>query len=214
MGFGNKNVMDVCASIGIDVDFFLEIINSYHNNDYFPKDHLQDFSSELIIQYLSNTHHFYLDIKVKEIEEIIEQLSEQVFEGNVKNMELLKSFFKEYKIELEKHFEKEEKEVFPYVKALEEACQTNYISQELLSKIKCEPIEKYERHHGDVEEKITDLKNLIMKFLPPVNRQDLCQNLLTELFRMENDLQDHSRIEERVLVPKVKLLEQKVLQIG
>lgn len=214
MGFGNKNVTEICEATGIDTDFFLEIINSYHNSDYFPKDQLQNFSSQLIIQYLSNTHQFYLTIKVKEIEAMIDTLSQQVYESNGMDMELFRSFFKEYKIELERHFEKEETEVFPYVHALEKACATQYVSPELLRKLENEPIERYERNHGDVEEKITDLKNLIMKFLPPVKPQDLCQNLLMELFRMENDLQDHSRIEERVLVPKVKLLEKKVLQIG
>jgi len=212
MGFGNKNVNEVCQAGGVNSDFFLEIVNSYYNSDYFPKDQLQNFSSHLIIQYLSNTHH-YINVKIKVIEELISGLSQQVSECYGTNMELLRSFFTEYKMELAKHFAVEEKEVFPYVHSLEEACEQQYVSPELLVKLKNEPIETYERNHGDVKEKVTDLKNLIMKFLPPVRPQDLCQNLLIELFRIENDLQDHSRIEDRVLVPKVKLLEIKAWQI-
>jgi len=42
----------------------------------------------------------------------------------------------------------------------------------------------------------------------------MCQKLLTELFRLEADLEDHSRIEDKVLIPKVKLLEKIALEIN
>lgn len=77
-----------------------------------------------------------------------------------------------------------------------------------------EPIETYESTHDDVEVKLSDLKNLLIRHLPSLFCKELCQKLLTELFRLENDLKIHSFMEDKVLVPKVKCLELKFLEKG
>ena len=213
-GFGNKTVLDVCNTNNINVWFFLEIINSYHNPEYFPKKQLQNFNAQLIIKYLSNTHTYYLNTKVPEIEGYINEMESKVSENNLKNIQLLNSFFKEYKIELKKHLEREEHHIFPYIESLETALVQKVVDEKLLDRIKKEPIEDYESSHENMELKLSDLKNLIIRYLPPVLCKELCQKLLTELFRLETDLENHSRIEDKVLVPKVKLLEQKTLELS
>ncbi len=211
-GFGNKTVAEVCDENQLNVWFFLEIVNSYHNPQYFPKEQLQNFTSNLIIQYLSNTHSYYLSVKVPEIEQLIAQMKKFASKENAKNIELLDNFFKEYKIEFQKHLNNEDCIVFPYIMSLENAVESSNANQELIDRIKNEPIERYESNHDNLEEKLSDLKNLLIKFLPPVLCKKTCQQLLTELFRLEADLENHTRIEEKVLVPRVKLLEQKVLK--
>lgn len=211
-GFKNKTIEEVCNDNQLNVWFFLEIVNSYHNPQYFPKKQLQNFSSDLIIQYLSNTHSYYLNTKVPEIEGYIDSMMELASVENLKNIKLIDEFFKEYKIELEKHFEHEDQIVFPYIMSLEKAVESKSYNDKLVDKIKNDSIEKYERNHDNIEEKLGDLKNLLIKFLPPVISKEICQKLLTELFRLESDLEDHTRIEEKVLVPRVKLLEKKVLE--
>jgi regulator of cell morphogenesis and NO signaling len=211
-GFGNKTVAEVCDGYNINVWFFLEIINSYHNHEYFPKKQLQNFSARLIIDYLRSTHQYYLNTKIPDIEGYIDKMEKSVSEKNLKNVQLLNSFFRDYKNELEKHLEREEDQVFPYILNLEKSVEKKQILPELLVLVQKEPIENYERTHDDVESKLSDLKNLIMRHLPPVLCKELCQKLLVELFRLEADLEDHARIEDKVLVPKVKLLEQKILE--
>ncbi len=211
-GFGNKTIYEVCAENNINVRFFLEIVNSFHNPQYFPKKQLQTFPSALIIQYLSNTHKYYLKSKVPEIIGYINKMKELASDDNLKNIELIDNFFREYKNELEKHLANEDSRVFPYIMSLEEALETMDFNADLIDHIRNDSIEKYERNHGNLEEKLSDLKNLLIKFLPPVVSTEICQHLLTELFRLESDLENHTRIEEKVLVPRVKLLEQKVLE--
>ena len=57
LGFGNKTVEETCSMYNVDPDFFLEIINAFIDNDYFPKKQLQSFSVKLIIEYLQKTHY-------------------------------------------------------------------------------------------------------------------------------------------------------------
>ncbi len=211
-GFGNKTVADVCNDNDINKCFFLEIVNSYHSVDYFPSEQLQNFNAKLIIQYLSNTHAYYLNVKMPDIQLYIDSMEKSADEKNIKNVKLLNDFFKQYKEELTVHLVNEDENIYPYVLAIEEALLTNNISEEIIERIKKEPIKKYERNHDNIEIKLRDLKNLIIKFLPPVLCQELCQKLLTELFRLESDIENHTRIEEKVLIPKVKHLEQTIIQ--
>ncbi len=211
-GFGNKTVREVCEQKDINIWFFLEILNSYHNHDYFPKKQLQNFSVGLITRYLSNTHKFYLEHKVPEIDLLIDNLIEQAAYENRSNLQLLKTFFIEYVGELKSHLNFENNKVFPYVERLGIAVDTGKVSEKLYRSIRDNSIEKYEQDHDDLEEKLFDMKNLILKYMPPVINKNLCQNLLFELFNLENDLVDHTRIENKVLIPKVKLLEQKILE--
>ena len=37
LGFGDKSVKQICKEHSIDVNFFLEIVNSFHLKNYFPK---------------------------------------------------------------------------------------------------------------------------------------------------------------------------------
>ena len=212
-GFGNKTVAEVCSQHDIDVQFFLEIVNSYHDSQYFPGIELQEFRANLITKYLTNTHEYYLQVKIPEIQSLIDQMEEKVLPKNQKNIQLLNDFFRNYQVELQKHLDNEECTIFPYVVALEEAIKSNEMEHWLMRKIQKNTIEAYERNHDSLEVKLSDLKNLIMKYLPPVLCSELCQKLLTELYRLESDLNNHTRIEEKVLVPKVKQLEKTALQI-
>jgi len=210
-GFSNKSVNEVCGEYKINVWFFLEIINSYHNKEYFPQEELKNFNTSLIVDYLSNTHAYYLNVKVPEIEGYIAQIKNEVSIDNLKNIELLSDFFSEYNLELINHLDREDTIIFPYITWLEDTLKQRNFTAGIVKKVKEESIEQYARHHENMEMKLSDLKNLIIRHLPPIICKEICQKLLIELFRLEADLEDHSRIEDKVLVPKVSLLEQQIL---
>jgi regulator of cell morphogenesis and NO signaling len=212
-GFGNKPVSEVCEQNDINVKFFLEIVNSYHDKEYFPRSELQSFQVSLITGYLSRTHDYYLKVKIPEIQSLIDQMEEKVLVKNRKNIQLLNEFFKSYQTELRKHLDNEESNIFPYINELEKAVLFKESNHWLVSKIREKTIETYERNHDSLEVKLSDLKNLIMKYLPPVLCSELCRKLLMELFLLESDLNNHARIEDKVLIPKVKQLEKTALKI-
>ncbi|MCG6186274.1 hemerythrin domain-containing protein [Maribellus maritimus] len=211
-GFRNRTVEEVCRQYNINTWFFLEIVNAYHNRDYFPTEKLRDFSFSDIIAYLVNTHRYFQKVKIPEIQVFIDKLMNSAPEENSKNIKLLDDFFKKYVEEIDLHFSHEEEDVFPYIEQIGQAIDSGNVAEELIERIINEPIEEYERQHDNLEIKLNDLKNLIIKYLPPHDNVELVQKLLTELFRVEIDLNDHSRIEEKVLVPKVKSFEQSILK--
>lgn len=213
LGFGNKTVKEICLEKDINISFFLEIMNSYHNQDYFIEDQFQNYPLTLIVAYLKNTHFYYINTKIPELEQMVQQFIDSSSEENKANNKLIADFFEEYKLELIRHLKHEENTVFPYTHTLEAALGKG-IPVELVKKIREMPFRDDDDDHGKLEEKLFDLKNLIIKFLPPVKRKDIMEKLLIELYRLEDDLNDHSRIEDKVLIPKVIQLEQKILELG
>lgn len=209
LGFGDKSVQEVCQEHDVKLDFFLEIVNSFHDEDYFPEENLQNFSVSLITDYLSKTHRYYLDVKIPELEKLINLMVVECYANN-KYAVLLESFFREYKNELIAHTKREDEKVFPYSISTELAFlgKDNSLIESTASE--GYSIQEYSSEHDDIESKLYDLKNIIIKYLAPTGNPSLCSKVLTELFNLEKDLNDHSRIEEKVLIPKVLLMEKKI----
>lgn len=211
LGFGEKTIAQVCHDHDIDVNFFLEILNSYHHKDYFPKKQLQGFSVKLIIEYLRKSHDHYLHTKIPHIEQLLRQLAGSFPVQDAATFRLIDTFFTEYKNELMDHIRREEDKVYPYVYAVEAAFTQQDPHPEIVSKIRAYSMDDFEEEHDNVEDKLYDLKNILIKYLPLPVDANLCHAVLVELFRLEADLNDHARIEDKVLVPKVKEMEKWIL---
>ena len=52
LGFGDISVHQACINNNIDEDFFLAILNVYHNDNYFPEHKFANFKIIDIISYL------------------------------------------------------------------------------------------------------------------------------------------------------------------
>ncbi|NOZ48242.1 MAG: hypothetical protein GXO79_15915 [Chlorobi bacterium] len=210
LGFGDVSVEELCLKKNINLAFFLNIINAYHDESFFPKTDLQKFSVKLIVDYLQKAHKNYLHDSVPQIEKLIQNL---VVENSYKkqNLEILQSFFNEYKNEITEHINREESKVYPYAVQVENAYETNNYNNALIKKMENYSMQYYLNEHDNIEEKLFDLKNIIIKYLPPPKNTKISNSILIQLFNLEKDLNDHSRIEEKVMIPKVVKMEKSIL---
>ncbi len=209
LGFGDKTIDELCKENNINTIFFLTILNAYHDHEYFPKKHLQSFPASLLVSYLIKSHQYYLEEKVPEIENLINNLSGET-DMDKETLTLLENFFSEYKQELISHIHREEDLVYPYIVELEKAVSSGVIPESVSRQMADYPITNYEAEHENVEEKLLDLKNILIKYLPETKDDRPFFKILKELFALENDLNDHSRIEDLILVPKVEAMELKL----
>ena len=60
---------------------------------------------------------------------------------------------------------------------------------------------------SSLEEKLNDLKNLLIKYLPSTIKSDFRKRLLFNLYQLEKDLDVHSYLEDKILIPLVEKLE-------
>jgi regulator of cell morphogenesis and NO signaling len=211
LGFGDQSIENICKEKAIDIDFFLMIINAFLDHDVNKTLKIKSVSVEKVVQYLKATHQYYLERIIPEIENRINALI-QHSDINQKQFLLVKNFFVEYKNELYAHIKIEEQSIYPYAIELFQANENKQLNSELLEKIKKTPIESYAEEHSDIESKLFDLKNILIKYLPETKDSYLRNQVLNALFKLENDLSDHSRIENIVLVPMLADIEQKLLK--
>ncbi|PKP01400.1 MAG: hypothetical protein CVU11_15330 [Bacteroidetes bacterium HGW-Bacteroidetes-6] len=212
MGLGDATIEQTCRDHGINVSFFMEIINTFSDENYFPENQLIEFDLSLIIQYLKQTHFYYFDFVLPDFEEQLEKISESN-KNESNDFSVLNLFYRKYKSEITDHLSDEDKNVFPYVTDIQNVFNKNMSVQSFKSKYVNRSIGDFEKEHSDIETKLNDLKNIIIKYLPSGYNPNLCNKFLYSLMRFEADLKNHARIEDKILIPKVIELEAKMDKI-
>ncbi|GAB7085993.1 hemerythrin domain-containing protein [Marinifilum fragile] len=209
LGFGDKTVDQVCKENEVDLNFFLQLVNAYHDQDYFPKEELQSIPVRDIVAYLKMTHASYLNNTVTDIEQKIKSLELEGSEDK-KYIALIRNFFEGYKSELTEHIMREEDVVFPYVLAVDEIIKSEKFTDKNKKVFESFSIVEYEEEHDDIEEKLMDLRTIMIKYVAPPANTNLYHSIIQDLFRLEEDLNYHSRIEDKVLIPKIILMEKSI----
>ncbi|WP_251619854.1 hemerythrin domain-containing protein [Odoribacter lunatus] len=191
LGFGEKSVQECCKQNGISDTLFTMICNVYAFSYYLPGEkELNQVDIKQLILYLQRSHSYYLNNRIQIIQHQLTTISEK---GAVKQRHILDRFFEEYKKEVVKHFEYEENTVFPYVLNIEQdAAKAGY------------SIESFEENHTNIEEKLNDLKNIIIKYLPGTELLSEKTDILFNIFSLEEDLNKHALIEDKILIPLVQ----------
>lgn len=188
-------VSEACRKCGIDPDTFILICNVYSFPDHVPsQSELSRGDIRGIIAYLHSSHLYYMGQALRVLENSFDKLVAPFDERQ--KMVVLK-FFTDYKNELDKHFAYEEEVVFPYIEALRrDGVRASEYS-----------IEQFEEHHENVEEKLEDMKNIVMKYLPGDCSNDLRIMVLLSIYHLQDDLRRHTYVENNILVPIVGGLE-------
>lgn len=210
-GFGDKTVKTVCDKTKINTDFFLAILNTFSNENFFPEKKLQTFSVLMIVEYLKKTHNYYKFVQLPLIENHLFLFLES-YKANKSTINQVKKFFNEYKNELSEHLAREENITFPYVEKVYE-CYYNKKGldcKSIKSLLKKYSMQKFEAEHSNIDEKLEDLKNILIKYIEPDFDENLCNIVIFELFRLEKDLIDHTRIENNIMKPLVIYMEKEL----
>jgi regulator of cell morphogenesis and NO signaling len=202
LGFGEETVKSVCERHGINTEFFLAIANAFSNEQYFPEKKLQAFNVLMIVSYLQKTHTYYIEMEVPLIEKLLRELIKH-HSTDKKNLTLIKKFFLGYKQELFAHLAREEKTTFPYIKQVYRMFHERHATEQERKALSQYSMKVYEEEHSDIDAKLYDLKNILIKYVHGDEMHDVYHEIIFELFRLEKDIQDHTRIENTILMPLV-----------
>ena len=194
LGFGDKTVREVCEMEHVDTSTFLAVVNLALNG-YHDQDVVSRLSVPTLMQYLRASHKYYLDFQLPFIrKELAEALDES---DNLAR--LIMRLYDEYAHAIHQHMRYEEKTLFPYVESLLNGEQTeNY------------DVDTFSKHHSDTSEKLKELKNIIIKYLPADNlRNNQLTACLYDIYNNEEWLQLHSQVEDEIFTPAIRNLERK-----
>ncbi len=203
LGLGDKTVNQICDVKKINTDFFLLMVNVFLNKNYFPDRQLKSLDVDMLLRYLENSHTYYLEEKIPYLETLIEEFKQQVKHPATSQLE---KFFRQYILEVKEHLAYEDQTAFPYVAALSRQVKKNTRETPDIEY----HIGVFEERHDNIEEKLSDLKSLLIKYFPPSGDRYIRIRILNELMDFEDDLINHARIEDKVLIPIVEQLEKKI----
>ena len=191
LGVGDKSIRTVCEEKNLDCEFFVTILNTFINEDYFPENRLKSFCATQIVDYLTLTNSYYQQFQIPNIERHFNSLISQSDSDN-NNLELMKQFFEELKKELLSRIEHDRTSWFPAIRAAAEQLQGEYYGEHI----------HYDHDEPDsLEEKLDDLKSLFVIHLRGVYDLNLCHGVIFALYSLEKDIKQHNRIRNRILRP-------------
>ena len=191
LGVGDKSIRTVCEEKNLDCEFFVTILNTFINEDYFPENRLKSFCATQIVDYLTLTNSYYQQFQIPNIERHFNSLISQSDSDN-NNLELMKQFFEELKKELLSRIERDRTSWFPAIRAAAEQLQGEYYGEHI----------RYDHDEPDsLEEKLDDLKSLFVIHLRGEYDLNLCHGVIFALYSLEKDIKQHNRIRNRILRP-------------
>lgn len=195
LGFGDKTIGEVCEDSGVDTKTFLTIVNLLLDDHTTAEQIDPSLSVEALVSYLQNSHSYFLDFRLPLIRR---KLIEAIDCGHSDVSFAIMRYFDQYVAEVRKHMNYEETTVFPYVRSLVQGKSGNGKYN----------IGIFSKQHDQVESRLAELKNIIIKYYPATGSNEL-NSVLFDIFSCATDLASHNRIEDNLFVPLIAELERK-----
>jgi regulator of cell morphogenesis and NO signaling len=208
LGFGDLSADEICATKDINSIFFFELLQLLiKKHDFNPK-YINAFQPKLTIKYLQNSYKSYIEENLPLVENLINDLGQKEPERD-KDCRILQKYFADYKKEFIAQLDYEESKIFPYILKLEIMIDTEFSNSKEF--IENNSIEYYIKKHNSLNEKLNDLKSLLIKYFKPFKSSKTIRDLLKALYELEEDLTYRELIEAHILFPQVRKLEEVVL---
>ena len=196
LGFGEKNIGEVCRQNGVDACTFLTVVNFLTQDVSAPVMNVDKcLSIEALITYLHNAHDYVLNFRLPHLRR---KLLESIGECPQDVAFVIQRFFDEYAEEVNKHMSYEEKVVFPYVRDLLKGVKDPKYN-----------ISIFRKRHDQIEMKIVELKNILIKYYPGPG-SNLLNSVLFDIFATEQDLASHNHVEDYLFMPAILALEKTI----
>lgn len=193
LGFGEKSIRKVCEDNEVDTELFLAVLNFYIHQTHTVELPLTHKQVTATIDYLKNTNLLIVQSQLPNVERHLHALIANSIDQS-KNIGLINNFFKEIKNELLAGIEYDNTIQFPYIEAL-------YNSDNATTKPAESPVKEA------IDEKIYDLRSMLMKYLTGDADQNLCYAVFFALYSLENDIRQYNKICTKLLNPAINHIE-------
>lgn len=198
LGFGDKTVREVCDIQHVDCATFLAVANFISSDQSsYSSDDIPQFSIASLMEYLKNAHSYFLEFNFPLLRRKLIEAIDCSTSNNVAF--LILKFFDEMVHNVRAHMEFENSEIFTYVTQLLQGKPSDKIN-----------IARFARKHPQTEDKVSELKNIIIKYYPECSNDNLLNAVLFDIFNCEQDLASHRQVEECLFVPAVAQLEKQL----
>lgn len=99
LGVGDNTIGEICDEANINIDFFLVILNTFLNEDYFPEKKLKAFDLELVVSYLKQADMYMINAQLHNLEKHLNAFV-TISDPNNKQLILIAKLFNKFKEEI------------------------------------------------------------------------------------------------------------------
>lgn len=198
LGTSDRTVAQACEELHVDRDFFLVILNTFLNEEYFPERTLRTFHASALVKYLTDAQRHCREFSLPNVERHFMSLVRA--SGSDNNLALMLDFFLEVKGDLLRQHADDAGSWMPALLALEAGGRDVALTGIPVAGI------------AAVEERLSDLKMMYVRHLSGTVEPNLCYAVLTGLVALERDVMQNGRIRDRILVPLYRELSDTVIR--
>ncbi|HAX48457.1 MAG TPA: iron-sulfur cluster repair di-iron protein [Ignavibacteria bacterium] len=208
---GKRTIEDACKTKGVDINNLLAELEKLNAGNP-PSTHFDKWEADFLTDYIINNHHAYVNNAVSTIEHHLQKV---VSAHGARHPEVcsIESIFTELKNELLEHMAKEERMLFPYIKKLSFAIKNSIEMPAAPFGPVDNPIKVMESEHDNAGLLLKKINALSDSYIPPADACATFRVLYGELKEFEEDLHMHIHLENNVLFPKAKAMEEKLNKI-
>lgn len=207
---GKKSLKQACEEAKVDVATVeAELAGAAQKEAKGTNLEFNRWDADFLADYIYNQHHAYY----YEEGPIIGDLAHKVANHHGQYVPALQQVYLLYRTlqdELNVHFQKEERVLFPFIKALAKAKRTGDRSDlNTLASI-AQPVRVMEMDHDAAGEILTQIRHLTNDYTAPAGSCNSVQLLFYKLANLEADLHQHIHLENNILFPKALKLEKEL----
>lgn len=207
LGFGDQTVGAACTANGVDTPTFLAVVNFIKSEGRANIGELvEEISLSALMKYLTLSHSYFVEFRLPAIRR---KLIEAV-DCSARNQIafLILKFYDEFAAEVGRHMDYENKNIHTYVEGLlaGKAPEPNR-SISILQ-------HQHRDNHLQVEKSSSELKSIIIKYYPSDSNGQLLNDVLMDIYIMEEDLFSHCHLEDTLFAEAVHQLEEERRQRG
>lgn len=207
---GKKTLKQVCQDKGVNLAVVEADLAKAEQSSITTTGHeFNRWQPDFLADYIYNQHHIYY----YEVQPVIaDVLAKVIARHGALHPELL-ALESQYKVlvnELDTHFMKEEKVVFPFIKALVKAKVSGDFEALNSQPSLTEPIQMMQAEHEAAGVILENIRHLTNNYTVPSGACNSYQFLYKKLFELDEDLQQHIHLENNILFPKALKLEKEI----
>ena len=207
---GKKNLKQACEEAHVDLAVVETELNNTSNQPATgPAFDFNRWTPEFLADYIYNQHHlsYYQESPV-----IADVLQKVVARHGAHFPELYKvvDLYQQSQQELNTHFMKEERVLFPFIQELSRAKSSGDLSAVAAYPAINGPVQMMEADHEVAGDILAEIRKVTNNFTPPAGSCNSFQLLYKKLHDLEADLHQHIHLENNILFPKALALEREI----
>jgi|SRR5690606_35694759 len=210
---GNRTISEVCNQKNISAETLREALEKTIAQERYGSPNFVNWALDLLVDYIEKKHHRYVREKIPELNAYLEKLCKVHGKTHPELFEI-KELFKASANELFSHMHKEERILFPAIRAMSEAEMNGRLNiQRPPFGTVGNPINMMMLEHETEGERFRRIAALTDGYSPPADACTTYRVTFELLEEFEEDLHQHIHLENNILFPKAILLEKELSNI-